>query len=52
MDFSAAVFPVTRADKSIDKFDHDYQPLNEIDKWNWEACKCIIQSSLVPSWID
>ncbi|KAL8932914.1 MAG: hypothetical protein Q9216_006617, partial [Gyalolechia sp. 2 TL-2023] len=37
MDFSAAVFPVTRADESIDKFDHDYQPLNEIDKWNWEA---------------
>lgn len=37
MDFSAAVIPVTVADKSIDQFDHGYQPLNEIDRKNWEA---------------
>ncbi|KAL8654303.1 MAG: hypothetical protein Q9210_001584 [Variospora velana] len=29
MDFSAAVIPVTRADKSVDVFDHGYQPLND-----------------------
>lgn len=39
LDYSAAVIPVTRADKSVDKFDHDYHPLNEIDRKNWEACK-------------
>ncbi|KAL8962306.1 MAG: hypothetical protein Q9193_001273 [Seirophora villosa] len=37
MDYSAAVIPVTRADKSIDVFDHAYQPLNEVDRKNWEA---------------
>ncbi|KAL8679072.1 MAG: hypothetical protein Q9186_004612 [Xanthomendoza sp. 1 TL-2023] len=35
--YSAAVIPVTKADKSIDKFDHEYQPLNDIDRQNWEA---------------
>ncbi|KAI4088881.1 MAG: hypothetical protein LQ344_005767 [Seirophora lacunosa] len=37
MDYSAAVIPVTRADKSVDVFDHAYQPLNEVDRKNWEA---------------
>ncbi|KAG6997797.1 mycophenolic acid synthesis protein B [Physcia stellaris] len=37
MDFSAAVFPVTKADKTIDEFNTDYQPLNEQDRKNWEA---------------
>ncbi|KAL8756173.1 MAG: hypothetical protein Q9199_003125 [Rusavskia elegans] len=37
MDYSAAVIPVTRADKSVDRFDHQYQPLNEVDRKNWEA---------------
>lgn len=39
MDFSAAVIPVTIADKAVDKFDYDYQPLNESDRKNWKACK-------------
>lgn len=43
MDYSAAVIPVTRADKSVDRFDHQYQPLNEVDRKNWEACKWIMQ---------
>ena len=38
LDYSAAVIPVTRADKSVDIFDHDDRPLNEIDRKNWEAC--------------
>ncbi|KAL8972513.1 MAG: hypothetical protein Q9197_002738 [Variospora fuerteventurae] len=37
MDYSAAVIPVTRADKLVDVFDHGYQPLNEVDRKNWEA---------------
>lgn len=39
MDYSVAVIPVTKADKSIDLFDNDYAPLNEVDKMNWESCK-------------
>ncbi|KAI4241118.1 MAG: hypothetical protein L6R40_004757 [Gallowayella cf. fulva] len=37
LDYSAVVIPVTTADKSLDKFDHDYEPLNEKDRKNWEA---------------
>ena len=39
MDFSVAVIPVSKADKSIDRFDRDYEPLNDVDRKNWEACK-------------
>lgn len=39
MDYSVAVIPVTKADKSIDLFDNDYAPLNEVDRMNWESCK-------------
>ena len=39
MDYSVAVIPVTKADKSIDLFDNDYTPLNEKDKRNWQSCK-------------
>ncbi len=38
MDYSAAVMPVTKADKSLDTFDNDYKPLNDEDRKNWEAC--------------
>ena len=41
MDYSVAVIPVTKADKSIDLFDNDYQPLNADDRKNWQACKSI-----------
>ncbi|CAO1598695.1 hypothetical protein XANCAGTX0491_002455 [Xanthoria calcicola] len=37
MDYSAAVIPITKADKSVDTFDHHYQSLNEVDRKNWEA---------------
>lgn len=39
MDYSAAVIPVTTANKEIDTFDKDYEPLNETDRKNWEACE-------------
>lgn len=32
------VIPVTTADQSIDVFDEEYQPLNEVDRKNWLAC--------------
>ncbi len=41
MDYSVAVIPITKADKSIDLFDNDYAPLNEVDKMNWQSCKSI-----------
>jgi hypothetical protein len=41
MDYSAAVIPVTKADKTLDTFNEHYKPLNEIDKFNSEACLCI-----------
>ncbi|KAL8991521.1 MAG: hypothetical protein Q9169_007847 [Polycauliona sp. 2 TL-2023] len=37
LDYSAAVIPVTKADKSVDVSDHHYQPLNEVDRKNWET---------------
>ncbi|KAL8680043.1 MAG: hypothetical protein Q9186_003723 [Xanthomendoza sp. 1 TL-2023] len=37
LDYSAVVIPVTKAEKSIDKFDHDYQPMNGADRKTWEA---------------
>lgn len=39
LDYTNVVIPVTKASSKIDAFDHDYEPLNEIDKNNWAACK-------------
>jgi amidase len=38
LDYSAAVLPVTLADKNIDIVDKGYKPMNEIDKMVWESC--------------
>jgi amidase len=35
LDYSAAVIPVTTADKSIDIIDPRYTPLNDLDAQNW-----------------
>lgn len=35
LDYSAAVVPVTAADKSVDTINLDYVPLNELDAKNW-----------------
>lgn len=35
LDYSAAVIPVTTADKSIDLIDPNYTPLNDLDAKNW-----------------
>ena len=43
MDYSVAVIPVTKADKLVDVFDNDYQPMNETDRKNWEACKSLFR---------
>lgn len=43
MNYSAAVIPVTKADKSVDLVDDSYQPLSEIDKLNWDACMSYFQ---------
>ena len=35
LDYSAAVIPVTTADKSVDLIDPNYAPLNDLDAKNW-----------------
>ena len=35
LDYSAAVIPVTMADKSVDLNDPNYAPLNDLDAKNW-----------------
>ncbi|RMZ83950.1 hypothetical protein DV737_g1375, partial [Chaetothyriales sp. CBS 132003] len=37
LDYTSVVIPVTKADKHLDKPNKIYQPVNEIDKMNWEA---------------
>ncbi|PGH19655.1 hypothetical protein AJ80_03810 [Polytolypa hystricis UAMH7299] len=37
VDYSSAVFPVTKADKAVDIADPNYKPFNEVDQKNWEA---------------
>ncbi|KAK0643850.1 amidase signature domain-containing protein [Cercophora newfieldiana] len=37
LNYSVAVIPVTKADKTVDVVDDSYEPLNEIDRKNWDA---------------
>ena len=37
LDYSSATVPVTFADEALDPFNKNYQPLNDLDKQNWEA---------------
>jgi amidase len=39
LNYSAAVIPVTKADKSVDTVDATYKPINDLDRKNWDACK-------------
>ncbi len=39
LNYSAAVIPVTKADKGVDIVDKTYQPINHLDRKNWEACE-------------
>ena len=38
-DYTSVVVPVTKADKTIDKADAGYQPINDVDKETHECCK-------------
>jgi amidase len=42
LDHCAIVIPVTIADQQLDQFDEAYEPLNEVDRENWLACKCML----------
>jgi amidase len=44
MDYSAAVIPVTKADKRVDTFNQNYEPLSDIDRKNWAACKSTLSN--------
>ncbi|KAK3900023.1 Acetamidase [Staphylotrichum tortipilum] len=37
MNYSAAVIPVTKANKTVDVVDASYQPVSEVDRMNWDA---------------
>jgi len=37
LNYSVVVIPVTKANKDIDVVDPCYEPLNDLDKKNWEA---------------
>ncbi|KAK3331484.1 amidase signature domain-containing protein [Apodospora peruviana] len=37
LNYSAAVIPVTRADKAVDVVDTAYKPVSELDKDNWDS---------------
>ena|SRR6266566_1066133 len=47
LNYSAVVIPVTKADKNLDVVDESYQPLNAMDKLNWDACKLLRDSTEV-----
>lgn len=38
-DYPSVVVPVTIADKSVDKLDESYQPINDVDKKTQDCCK-------------
>lgn len=48
MDYSVVVIPVTKANKSIDKADPSYKPLNDVDAKNWKACQYCLPSIMTP----
>ena len=37
LDYTCVTFPVSKADKEVDVFDHEYTPMNDLDRANWEA---------------
>ena len=39
LNYSAVVVPVTVANKAVDIIDGKYEPVSEVDRMNWEACK-------------
>ncbi len=46
LDYSAAVLPVTLANKNVDVIDKGYKPLSPQDEKVWEACELLIPVSI------
>lgn len=42
LDYTAAVLPVTKVDKTIDVVDTNYKPLSDLDKKVQDTCKPIL----------
>lgn len=42
LDYVSIVISVTFADPETHVFDHTYVPMNDVDEWNWKACKRLI----------
>jgi hypothetical protein len=45
LNYTAAVIPVTKADESVDILDNTYQPISDLDRANWDACKYLLPES-------
>lgn len=39
LDYPAVVFPVGKVDVELDAAESDYEPMNDIDRENWELCE-------------
>ena len=39
LDYTSCVVPVTNVDKDIDVVEHDFKPVDDLDKEIWEDCK-------------
>lgn len=52
LDCTTVVIPVTKTSKELDIMDPSYQPLNEVDKWNWLACQLTDEHFCRPADID
>lgn len=47
LNYSAAVIPVTKADRGVDAVDEAYEPVNKVDRANWETCEYLILYGVV-----
>ena len=44
LDYPALVFPVSRVDPKVDVVDKEYKPTNERDEYNYNLCRCTLNS--------
>lgn len=49
LDYSTVVIPVTKANRNLDTVDPDYEPVSDVDKLNWLACKITISRIVLHS---
>jgi len=45
LDYPALVFPVGKVDPEVDVADGGYEPMNDVDRENWNLCKYFLPAS-------